>query len=161
MAAKVSQNQSIGAEVFQHFFVSGTWEDMGLKKDFLVLKQVREYLLDLNWKKNYELFWRMFIFFCDIIKRISPFPGRKNPTGPGIYSFKCRRAENLFNLLQVSISIAKTRFCPSPQLPNSVMSYALKIVYLNYNTDISYNAYDYYFRPVSGVKSQVQSLLMW
>ena len=29
---------------------------MGLKKDFLVLKQVREYLLDLNWKKNYELF---------------------------------------------------------------------------------------------------------
>lgn len=29
--------------------------------------------------------------------------GRKNPTGPGIYSFKCRRAENLFNLLQVRV----------------------------------------------------------
>jgi len=29
--------------------------------------------------------------------------GRKNPTGPGIYSFKCRRAENLFNLLQARV----------------------------------------------------------
>jgi len=29
--------------------------------------------------------------------------GRKNPTGPGIYAFKCRRAENLFNLLQVRV----------------------------------------------------------
>ena len=29
--------------------------------------------------------------------------GRKNPTGPGIYAFKCRRAENLFNLLQVQV----------------------------------------------------------
>ena len=26
--------------------------------------------------------------------------GRKTPTGPGVYAFKCRRAENLFNLLQ-------------------------------------------------------------
>ena len=31
--------------------------------------------------------------------------GRKNPTGPGIYSFKCRRAENLFNLLQVCLHL--------------------------------------------------------
>jgi len=29
--------------------------------------------------------------------------GRKNPTGPGIYAFKCRRAENLFNLVQVRV----------------------------------------------------------
>merc|ERR1719341_1461873 len=29
--------------------------------------------------------------------------GRKNPTGPGIYAFKCRRAENLFNLLQARV----------------------------------------------------------
>ena len=27
--------------------------------------------------------------------------GRKTPTGPGVYAFKCRRAEKLFNLLQV------------------------------------------------------------
>ena len=27
--------------------------------------------------------------------------GRRCPTGPGIYAFKCRRAETLFNLLQV------------------------------------------------------------
>jgi len=36
--------------------------------------------------------------------------GRKNPTGPGIYSFKCRRAENLFNLLQIRVR---------DQVPNS------------------------------------------
>jgi len=29
--------------------------------------------------------------------------GRRCPTGPGIYAFKCRRAENLFNLLQSKI----------------------------------------------------------
>ena len=29
--------------------------------------------------------------------------GRKNPTGPGIYAFKCRRAENLFNLIQLRV----------------------------------------------------------
>jgi len=29
--------------------------------------------------------------------------GRKTPTGPGVYAFKCRRAENLFNLLQVRV----------------------------------------------------------
>ena len=75
---------------------------MDLRKDFLVLKQVREYLLDLNWKKLLIFLKDVYIFY-DYIKRISPFPGRKNPTGPGIYSFKCRRAENLFNLLQVSI----------------------------------------------------------
>ena len=39
-----------------------------------------------------------------LTKRIRlSFSGRKNPTGPGIYSFKCRRAENLFNLLQVCL----------------------------------------------------------
>ena len=27
--------------------------------------------------------------------------GRKTPTGPGVYAFKCRRGEKLFNLLQV------------------------------------------------------------
>ena len=26
--------------------------------------------------------------------------GRRCPTGPGIYAFRCSRAENLFNLLQ-------------------------------------------------------------
>ena len=76
---------------------------MGLKKDFLVLKQVREYLLDFELEKKLLVFWKDAYIFYDYIKRISPFPGRKNPTGPGIYSFKCRRAENLFNLLQVSI----------------------------------------------------------
>ena len=75
---------------------------MDLRKDFLVLKQGREYLLDLNWKKIINILEGC-LYFYDYIKRISPFPGRKNPTGPGIYSFKCRRAENLFNLLQVSI----------------------------------------------------------
>merc|ERR1719346_165902 len=29
--------------------------------------------------------------------------GRKTPTGPGVYAFKCRRAEKLFNLLQVKV----------------------------------------------------------
>ena len=29
--------------------------------------------------------------------------GRKTPTGPGVYAFKCRRAEKLFNLLQVRV----------------------------------------------------------
>ncbi|XP_023340664.1 fibroblast growth factor receptor substrate 2 [Eurytemora carolleeae] len=29
--------------------------------------------------------------------------GRRCATGPGIYAFKCRRAENLFNLLQARI----------------------------------------------------------
>ena len=37
-------------------------------------------------------------------------------------------------LIFKSISI---RFCPSLLLPNSVMSYALKTLYLNYNIDIS------------------------
>lgn len=32
--------------------------------------------------------------------------GRRCPTGPGIYAFKCRRAEALFNLLQESIQRA-------------------------------------------------------
>ena len=32
--------------------------------------------------------------------------GRRCPTGPGIYAFRCRRAEALFNLLQSSIAIA-------------------------------------------------------
>ncbi len=32
--------------------------------------------------------------------------GRRCPTGPGIYAFKCRRADALFNLLQESIQIA-------------------------------------------------------
>jgi len=32
--------------------------------------------------------------------------GRRCPTGPGIYAFRCRRAEALFNLLQNSIVIA-------------------------------------------------------
>ena len=31
--------------------------------------------------------------------------GRKTPTGPGVYAFKCRRAEKLFNLLQVMVMI--------------------------------------------------------
>ena len=31
--------------------------------------------------------------------------GRKTPTGPGVYAFKCRRAEKLFNLLQVRVMI--------------------------------------------------------
>jgi len=29
--------------------------------------------------------------------------GRKTPTGPGVYAFKCRRAEKLFNLIQVKV----------------------------------------------------------
>jgi len=32
--------------------------------------------------------------------------GRRCPTGPGIYAFRCRRAEALFNLLQSSIAVA-------------------------------------------------------
>jgi len=32
--------------------------------------------------------------------------GRRCPTGPGIYAFRCRRAEALFNLLQSSIVVA-------------------------------------------------------
>lgn len=32
--------------------------------------------------------------------------GRRCPTGPGIYAFRCRHAEALFNLLQSSIAIA-------------------------------------------------------
>ncbi|CAH1799457.1 unnamed protein product [Owenia fusiformis] len=32
--------------------------------------------------------------------------GRRCPTGPGIYAFKCRRAENLFNVLQEAIQRA-------------------------------------------------------
>ena len=32
------------------------------------------------------------------------------PTGPGIYAFKCRRAENLFNLLQSKIRYKTTKF---------------------------------------------------
>jgi fibroblast growth factor receptor substrate 2 len=32
--------------------------------------------------------------------------GRRCPTGPGIYAFRCRRAEALFNLLQNSIVVA-------------------------------------------------------
>ena len=31
--------------------------------------------------------------------------GRKTPTGPGVYAFKCRRAEKLFNLLQVMMVV--------------------------------------------------------
>jgi len=32
--------------------------------------------------------------------------GRRCPTGPGIYAFRCRRAEALFSLLQSSIVVA-------------------------------------------------------
>lgn len=31
--------------------------------------------------------------------------GRRCPTGPGIYAFRCRRAEQLFNLLQQHIQL--------------------------------------------------------
>lgn len=34
--------------------------------------------------------------------------GRRCPTGPGIYAFRCRRAELLFNLLQERIAFQRT-----------------------------------------------------
>ena len=61
----------------------GTWKDMDLRRGCLVSKQVDSHFYWLAGDYNFLL------------------SGRKNPTGPGIYSFKCRRAENLFNLLQV------------------------------------------------------------
>lgn len=33
--------------------------------------------------------------------------GRRCPTGPGIYAFKCRRAAQLFNLVQTNIQVNK------------------------------------------------------
>lgn len=33
--------------------------------------------------------------------------GRRCSTGPGIYAFKCRRAEQLFNLVQTNIQVIK------------------------------------------------------
>ena len=149
---------------FLTFFVSGTWEDMDLRKDFLVLKQVREYLLDFELEKNMNCFEGCLYFFVIIWKesllfqavRIQQVPASTlSNAGELRISLICFRFPFL---IFKSISI---RFCPSPLLPKSVMSYALKMLYLNYNVHISYNAYDYYFRPVSGVKSQVQSLLMW
>ena len=38
-------------------------------------------------------------FFCNNCV-FSFEAGRRCPTGPGIYAFRCSRAENLFNLLQ-------------------------------------------------------------
>lgn len=32
--------------------------------------------------------------------------GRRCPTGPGIYAFKCSRAEQLFNLLQTQVQVS-------------------------------------------------------
>ena len=38
--------------------------------------------------------------FLKTVFRFSFEAGRRCPTGPGIYAFRCSRAENLFNLLQ-------------------------------------------------------------
>jgi len=43
--------------------------------------------------------------------------GRKTPTGPGVYAFKCRRAEKLFNLLQVRVR--ELMVCRNQDGPNA------------------------------------------
>ncbi|RWS07971.1 fibroblast growth factor receptor substrate 3-like protein [Dinothrombium tinctorium] len=51
--------------------------------------------------------------------------GRRCPTGPGIYAFKCRQAEQLFNVLQESIQrCSNTSLPPSllANLPNHITS---------------------------------------
>ena len=83
-----SQNMFLQISFSLFWLCAGTWEDMDLRRAFLVLKQV-----------GFYLFWE--IWAHTILNLTLWLSGRKNPTGPGIYSFKCRRAENLFNLLQV------------------------------------------------------------
>ena len=79
--------------------------------------------------------------------------GRKNPTGPGIYSFKCRRAENLFNLLQVVHWIFMT-------LSESTYDQSWESDTKSYH--IICNGITFCIgRHVFAAKFQVQSLLMW
>ncbi|KAG8333773.1 Phenylalanyl-tRNA synthetase, beta subunit, cytoplasmic [Homalodisca vitripennis] len=42
--------------------------------------------------------------------------GRRCPTGPGIYAFKCSRTEQLFNLLQTQVQV-EFSFNPLGNLP--------------------------------------------
>ena len=52
----------------------------------------------LNSLRRYGFDAELFSFEC----------GRRCPTGPGIYAFKCRQAEALFNLLQESVQRQRT-----------------------------------------------------
>lgn len=70
--------------------------------------------------------------------------GRRCSTGPGIYAFKCRRAEELFNLVQTKIQVRNnsgddtlSRDLPIPSHSASVASVTMQSVEPNYLDPIS------------------------
>ena len=136
----MSHNQSIGDEVpeklkFFNIFCFRYLRRYGFEEGLFSFEAGSWISSGFELEKNYELFGRMFIFSMIILKesllfqavRIQQVPAStlSNAGGRRI-SLICFRFPFL---IFKSISI---RFCPSLLLPNSVMSYALKILYLNY-----------------------------
>ena len=97
--------------------------------------------------------------------------GRKNPTGPGIYAFKCRRAENLFNLLQVRVrnsgpgsnNTSVTLSSPSGETNNTVEEPATTPAWTAATTNLTYSqtaaAQDNVFFPATGQPRLVRIFL--
>ncbi|KYN02489.1 PREDICTED: fibroblast growth factor receptor substrate 3 [Cyphomyrmex costatus] len=76
--------------------------------------------------------------------------GRRCSTGPGIYAFKCRRAQELFNLVQTKIQVrnnsgddTESRDLPIPSHSASVASVAVQNVEPNYLDPISFRNHNH------------------
>lgn len=87
-------------DVHPNMFAVNNVDDMGVKLNSGQL-EITEVELVLHRRGKQPVKWPLRYGFEEGL--FSFEAGRKNPTGPGIYSFKCRRAENLFNLLQIRV----------------------------------------------------------
>jgi len=91
-------------DVHPNMFAVNNVDEMGSKLSPGQL-EITESDLVLHQKGKQPIKWplkylKRYTFGADLF---SFEAGRKNPTGPGIYAFKCRRAENLFNLVQLRV----------------------------------------------------------
>ena len=90
----------------------------------------------LNSLRRYGFDAELFSFEC----------GRRCPTGPGIYAFKCRQAEALFNLLQESVQRQRTGqddVMPVPTLTTATIPTAAGAAHqplLQQHNNVSHNA---------------------